>query len=311
MSPAWVNQAAVAWVFDEAPVPADLISVLAAIARYAHTADGRGARPVVSTIADNVGKSVEQVRKDIAKLRGFGLLVLGDQSLVGHLPAGRRPVVYDLPLHVKGPKPSKASRNKSGKKAEVDEFTPSLEATGSSGATPSLEARSTPSTEATSTPSSQARQKKTLNKTFENSLSARTDDGVATAGALQEERDDAARSEDQNLTLPQRLLTEHGVTNRAAADRLIAAIVARHKVAGDGWWIAADKNGTLAARIVDASSASTTAPTADSRAAFARAIANNPPCEHSIPGGHDIHEPTGWSACSTHRVTRGWKGAGS
>src|SRR5690606_8715015 len=71
----------------------------------------------VSTIAEKVGKSTRQVKRDIARLVSLGLLLEGDQSLVADIPAGHRPVVYDIPLDLSGPKPGRTPR---GGRGDVD-----------------------------------------------------------------------------------------------------------------------------------------------------------------------------------------------
>ncbi|MBA9005859.1 helix-turn-helix domain-containing protein [Thermomonospora cellulosilytica] len=116
-SPSWVSVAGVAWVIDDAPVPADLFPVLLVIARRADE-HGRGSYQSVSTVAEKTGKSPDQVARDIRRLLDLGLIVPGDQSLPERhgVPAGRRPVVYDLVLEVCGPKPRKTSRNPSGRR---------------------------------------------------------------------------------------------------------------------------------------------------------------------------------------------------
>jgi predicted GIY-YIG superfamily endonuclease len=106
----WVSARAVAWVINGAPVPAELFAVLIVVASHADE-HGRGAHPSVAIVAQCTGKSVDQAGRDIARLRKLGLLVLGDQSLTTHLTVGQRPTVYDLPLHLQGPKPGRPSRN--------------------------------------------------------------------------------------------------------------------------------------------------------------------------------------------------------
>lgn len=113
----WISQRAVAWVIDDAPVPADLAWTLTVIARSCDK-NGRGARQSTPTIAEKAGKSVKQAQREIKRLRELGLLVLGDQRLVDHLPPRRRPTVYDLPLTMRGPKPIKESRNPTGLKKD-------------------------------------------------------------------------------------------------------------------------------------------------------------------------------------------------
>lgn len=133
----WVSARAVAWVIHEAPVPSDLAFTLTVIAARCDE-HGRGSRQSTATIAALTGKSPKQAQRDVVRLRELGLLVLGDQSLVDHLPAGQRPTVYDVPLGLKGPKPVKESRNKAGGKKTPD--TPPMDGTppahGSPGAGP-------------------------------------------------------------------------------------------------------------------------------------------------------------------------------
>lgn len=140
---AWTSAAAVGWVIDDAPVPADLAFTLVVIARRAGS-DGRGSYQSIATIARLTGKSVTQAERDVARLRKLGLLLLGDQTQVAHLPGGQRPVVYDLPLHRAGPKPAKVSRNKSGAKKDPDPSTPGMDAGGGDAGTPRMDAGSTP-----------------------------------------------------------------------------------------------------------------------------------------------------------------------
>ncbi|MFI2664170.1 HNH endonuclease [Micromonospora carbonacea] len=99
------------WVMDQAPAPAALVGVLLVIARCCDD-DGRGSAQTVAVIAEKAGKSEGQARRDIARLRELGLLLLGDQSLVDHLPNGQRPTVYDLPIHISGPKVFLAPRHR-------------------------------------------------------------------------------------------------------------------------------------------------------------------------------------------------------
>lgn len=86
------------WVLDEAPcLPPELFAVLMGYANHA-SGDGTGSYPAHETISVYARKSVRQVRKDVARLAKLGLLKPGDQRLVAHFRADRRPVVYDLPL---------------------------------------------------------------------------------------------------------------------------------------------------------------------------------------------------------------------
>ncbi|MGW4791190.1 helix-turn-helix domain-containing protein [Nonomuraea sp. NPDC004297] len=115
----WVSARAVAWVIHDAPVPADLAFTLTVIAARCDE-HGRGSYAAVATIAEKTGKSPKQARRNIIRLRELGLLLLGDQSLVDHLPPGQRPVVYDVPLNLCGPKLIKEGRNKTGGKRDTE-----------------------------------------------------------------------------------------------------------------------------------------------------------------------------------------------
>lgn len=114
--PDWVSQRAVAWVLDDAPVPAELLGTLVAIARRCDE-NGRGSYQSKPTLAERTGKSKDQVDADVLKLLDLGLIRLGDQTLPERngVPPGRRPVVYDVALEVRGPKPRRAPRNRTGK----------------------------------------------------------------------------------------------------------------------------------------------------------------------------------------------------
>ncbi|MEV7264694.1 helix-turn-helix domain-containing protein [Micromonospora aurantiaca] len=94
----WINLAALLWVMDEAPIPesaASTVSTALALARFVDE-DGRGAYPSRQELARIARKSVSQVYRDLARLVELGVIVPGDQSLVAHIRADRRPTVYDL-----------------------------------------------------------------------------------------------------------------------------------------------------------------------------------------------------------------------
>ena len=152
----WVSARAVAWVIHDAPVPADLAFTLAVIAARCDE-HGRGSYQSVATIAALVGKSSKQTQRDIVQLRELGLLLLGDQSLANHLPPGQRPVVYDVPLKVRGPKPVKESRNKSASRRdhhapETGGNTPPMDGTPPTHGTPPMHEGGTPPIHGGSTP---------------------------------------------------------------------------------------------------------------------------------------------------------------
>lgn len=61
---------------------------------------GRHAFPAVSTLVDRTGYARSTVHRALGQLLDAGLIRRGDQLLVEHLPANRRPAVYDLDLPV-------------------------------------------------------------------------------------------------------------------------------------------------------------------------------------------------------------------
>lgn len=103
-SPAqWVSVRAVAWVLDEAPdLPANLLPVLMSLARHAD-AGGRGTWLSKHRLGWSARKTDQQVKRDLKQLRELGLIRLGDQGLVAHLPADKRPTVYDLAMERRRP----------------------------------------------------------------------------------------------------------------------------------------------------------------------------------------------------------------
>jgi hypothetical protein len=166
----WVSQVGVEWVIEDAPVPAELAWTLVVIARRAG-ADGRNSYQSIATLAAKTGKSEKQARRDVTRLRELELIVPGDQSLVEHLPIGQRPTVYDLPLQLKGPKPSKESRNPTGLKAET---TPPMDGTPPAEGTPPMDGDVPPPMDGSGTPPMDGSQIRPLKKTEEQSSSARS-----------------------------------------------------------------------------------------------------------------------------------------
>lgn len=95
-----VSASATAWaLYQVTPEEADPLArlVLLVLADHAHK-DGSSAFPSVATIAGSVGLSDRTVQRKLAALLDAGLIRLGDQGLVSHLRADRRPTVYDLAL---------------------------------------------------------------------------------------------------------------------------------------------------------------------------------------------------------------------
>ena len=88
-----------AWALKHAPVPdAPAHLVLIGLADHA-ASDGSGAYPSKTTLAEYARCSVRTVHNKLRALEGLGTIRRGDQRLVAHLRADRRPTVYDLPIY--------------------------------------------------------------------------------------------------------------------------------------------------------------------------------------------------------------------
>lgn len=101
---------AMVWALKTAPVP-DPISHLVLIGLADHAGDdGSGARPSVAKLAEYARCSPRTVHSKLRALEDCGLIFRGDQAAVAHLPANRRPVVYNLDIfgvqHLQGCKDS-------------------------------------------------------------------------------------------------------------------------------------------------------------------------------------------------------------
>lgn len=252
-SPVWVSAAAVAWALDDAPgVPPQLVSTLVAVARHADR-HGKGARPSVETIAAKTRKSVRQAKRDIAALRKLKLLVLGDQSLVVDIAADRRPVVYDLPMWLrrevedmeKAPvdaepidedpwddpwgatergDTSDTSRGDTGDRAGCH--------TGSSGVTPMSPK------EDTKNPAKKNVEHPPLSPERVNSVP--------------QQREREAAFKDQKFKSPKhRLLAKYGWIIEGDADKIIGWLEEWYDVRSYGWYVEADRNGSLADCILE------------------------------------------------------------
>lgn len=71
--------------------------VLATMADYADP-DGHGSYPSNATIAARIDVTPDNVRKHKRTLEAAGLITKGDQALVAHYPADKRPIVYNLAI---------------------------------------------------------------------------------------------------------------------------------------------------------------------------------------------------------------------
>jgi hypothetical protein len=96
-----------------------------------HVTRTDAAHASLATIAQLTGKSYDQAHRDVQRLLNLGLIRPGVQSLADHLPAGQRPVVYDVAMDVRGSKPKKASENPAERKKDTPPSagTPGMDAT--------------------------------------------------------------------------------------------------------------------------------------------------------------------------------------
>jgi hypothetical protein len=95
-----VSHQASAWALDARQtgrLGAGARLVLATLADYADP-QGHGAYPSKATIAARLDLDVDTVRKHLRSLEASGHLIRGDQHLVSHFPADKRPTVYNLTL---------------------------------------------------------------------------------------------------------------------------------------------------------------------------------------------------------------------
>ncbi|PWR14600.1 hypothetical protein DKT69_15570 [Micromonospora sicca] len=91
---------AVSWALNEAPdVPPRCLAVLIGLANHAD-AGGRAAFPSQERLAHYARKTVRSVRRDLDELERLGLIRRGDQRHTAFLPADRRPVVWNLAMHL-------------------------------------------------------------------------------------------------------------------------------------------------------------------------------------------------------------------
>lgn len=92
---------AMSWALNDAPVSdASALLVLVGLANHAGR-DGAGAYPSRETLAHYARCSVRTVSIKLRALEESGVIKRGDQELVAHFRADRRPVVYDLDYGVK------------------------------------------------------------------------------------------------------------------------------------------------------------------------------------------------------------------
>lgn len=91
---------AMVWALKKAPVSEPLEAlILVGLADHADDA-GANAYPSQAKLATYGRCSPRTVKRRLQMLEEAGLITRGDQQKVDHLPANRRPIVWDLSLHI-------------------------------------------------------------------------------------------------------------------------------------------------------------------------------------------------------------------
>ncbi|WP_225811282.1 helix-turn-helix domain-containing protein [Streptomyces spinosus] len=89
---------ATVWALKYAPpMPPQLLGTLFGLADHADK-QGRGAYPSVRTLAAYACKAERSVQRDLKELLKLELIRPGDPAVAAHIPAERRPAVYDLAM---------------------------------------------------------------------------------------------------------------------------------------------------------------------------------------------------------------------
>jgi hypothetical protein len=78
-------------------MPSQLVGTLVGLAYHADK-EGKGAYPSLGRLAAYACKAERSVRRDLRQLQDLKLIRPGDPSRVAHIPADRRPEVYDLAM---------------------------------------------------------------------------------------------------------------------------------------------------------------------------------------------------------------------
>jgi hypothetical protein len=331
--PGWVSRVCIAWVIDEAPCPTELLPVLTTIARRCNN-DGTGSYQSKATLAKRTGKSRDQVEADVKRLLELRLIRKGDQSLLDDtkIPEWQRPVVYDVALEMRGEKPTRAGRNKSGKNKRTE--APGTDTPGGTHTPPGTDTP-TPGGTDTPPPPGMDTPQISLSKNPSNkpsSLSART--SVPTPRETTDEdreRDDSTSSEDPNLTPQQRMVIDAGCPEHLSL-LVVENLEAKYDVRGLGWWRKVKNEGDLPALVQEGIGQSgcgnctagkvttydqydqpiptdcpaCTPMTAESRAAFTAQLAGQPTCPEGYEGGNIPMPGSGWMRCADCRRRSGY-----
>lgn len=98
-----MSSEAMQWVLGAAPdLPSHLAMTLVGLAWHAD-GDGRNAYPAQATLAAYCRKTERAIRNEVRELARLGLIRRGDPRAVAHIPADRRPNVWDLAVERTAP----------------------------------------------------------------------------------------------------------------------------------------------------------------------------------------------------------------
>jgi len=227
------------WVMEIAPAfPPHLFSTLTGLAWHADT-KGRGSYPSVARLAAYGCKAPRSVQRDLRELEELKMIRLGNQSLAEHIPADRRPPVYDLAVErvvdggTRVPPWSASGRPKrTAERGAVDD-TPN----GATPASPRKKNGVTSTTERGDAHGSNGATYTSPNPSFEPSgepLSPDAPEPTAPEPPAASERETEAAPE--KPTAAQRAVRSSGVVSAAEEQAFIDWCTAKFDIKGPGWW---------------------------------------------------------------------------
>jgi len=99
----WMSLQAMVWALKTVDLTGDPIAKLVLLGLADHAqADGSASWPTQKVLAEYANVSARTVRTKLRSLEELGLIQPGDQEIVSHIRADRRPPVYDLNLREEG-----------------------------------------------------------------------------------------------------------------------------------------------------------------------------------------------------------------
>lgn len=135
------------------------------------------------------------------------------------------------------------------------------------------------------------------------SSSSLSPDEASAPAVTESERERVASP--KNTTLAHRLVADLGVPRELVAT-VVEAMVIRYRIESPGWWINAERNGTLAdavgAVLAELDEKSTAPRSTISRADHVQSLITAPECPHGSPGGNVPKPDDGWVSCASCRI---------